>query len=103
MAGAIRLLVRCSATVTCRGTAKITVPRKTTAVRSAATATIVIASARYSVAAKKSKRIVIGLNQIGRKRVRLSRTALRATLTLTPLDRRISAVTRSIKLKRVAR
>ena len=102
-AGAIRLLVRCTGAATCRGTAKITVPRKAATVRSAATATIVIASARYAVAARKSARIVIKLNPIGRKRVRLSRTALRATLTMTPSDRRIKAVKRSIRLKRASR
>ena len=62
-----------------------------------------IASARYSVAAKKSARIVIKLNPIGRKRLRLSRSTLRATLIVTPSDRRIKAVKRSIKLKRARR
>ena len=47
-------------------------------VRSAATTTTVIASARYAVASNKSARIVIKLNPIGRKRLRLSRTALPA-------------------------
>ena len=102
-AGVIRLLVRCTGAATCRGTAKITVPRKAAGARSAATATIVIASARYSVAAQRSARIVIRLNAIGRKRLRLSRAALRATLTVTPGDRAIKAVRRTIKLKRAGR
>ena len=71
----------------------------------ATTATIVIASARYSVAAQEDAGMhVIRLNAIGRKRLRLSRcAALRATLTVTPGDRAIEAVRRTIKLKRAGR
>ncbi len=102
-AGTIRVLLRCGKVAKCTGTAKITVARTAASARSAATSTIILASGRYSVAAGSSRRLVIKLNPIGRKRLRLSRSALKATLTLTPSDRKVKPTKRTIRLKRIKR